>query len=353
MSGLMLSTTFEQYFNPLRIGSAARDTLQEFIDIDVTADDLAQILNRNQVYQDLFRKTIFRKKGREQTEEERKDEKLSTNHRLVSLLGMIRTRNLLLALRTYEIGHGKFPLDEDGTVNIQVSLAIRHANDFEDFFQRNKLEYSEMAFAVGFYFDCLKAFLPQGNAKMETYFANTWRKSKQTALIAFLLAYKVEGCSPKFAIASGAMSQVGRIYMSRIFGPNNESDSSPIYMELEPKMAAADKLDHLARYITEQEIYGVTQEEFGAFSLRCYDIFASLEPVIRFYREPYCLKNSDPMMYKMALIVNLAESMATYNRAPSSETDEIFKVWDFHSLHDLNISKKILIETMETLAKLS
>ena len=52
MGGFPFNNT--ELFLPFRLGATARETLQEFIDIDVTAGDLTRILNTNQVYRDLF-----------------------------------------------------------------------------------------------------------------------------------------------------------------------------------------------------------------------------------------------------------------------------------------------------------
>ena len=112
-----------ELFVPLRIGRTARETLQEFIDIDVTASDLTRILDNNQTYRDLFfrfvnQKTAKAEKPKPAVEVKdgqaapvpEKEAPPSPTHRLIGLLGMLGSRNLILALRIHRLMNGKFPV---------------------------------------------------------------------------------------------------------------------------------------------------------------------------------------------------------------------------------------------------
>jgi len=117
-------------FLPLRLGPTARDTLQEFVDIDVTAEDLVRILHRNHAYGDLFARFVNQKTQPRRAKEQTKPGSTeapkppvpdSPTHRLINLLGMIGSRNLILALRMHKALEGRFPISEEGAVELKAS----------------------------------------------------------------------------------------------------------------------------------------------------------------------------------------------------------------------------------------
>ncbi|NUM88976.1 MAG: hypothetical protein HUU37_07215, partial [Bdellovibrionales bacterium] len=117
---------------PLKLKPTARDTLQEFIDIDVTADDLVQILNRNLAYRDMFERFV-QKRIKPAAGGDKKDaQEPSPTHRLVSLLGMIGSRNFILALRMSRLHTGHFPVKDDGSVDLKAGDFLKRASDIEE-----------------------------------------------------------------------------------------------------------------------------------------------------------------------------------------------------------------------------
>lgn len=322
---------------PLRLGPTARDTLQEFIDIDVSADDLVRILNRNQAYRDLFSRFVNQKTGRTPKEGEEAEE--SPTHRLISLLGMIGSRNLILSLRMHRNAEGSFPVDGEGGVNIKAGDYLKRAMDFEELFTRNKLEYSETAFAVGAYYDWFFRVKAKDKSfkKQEGFLQETWKRAQKTAVVAYFLAQKVPACPHKYALAAGALSQAGRLQMALRF---------PDYAEFETKFDEQ-KLGHVARLILERDKYKVAQEELGSYSLFFYDVFLPVEPAVRFFREPYCLKGGDHGQYTLALVVSLAESMARSWKIPNDEKDPVFQEWASPWSRELRLKAPVLIEVMK------
>lgn len=323
---------------PLRLGPTARDTLQEFIDIDVSADDLVRILNRNQAYRDLFSRFVNQKTGRSTSKEGETPED-SPTHRLISLLGMIGSRNLILSLRMHRNAEGSFPVDAEGGVNIKASEYLKRSMEFEELFTRNKLEYSETAFAVGTYYDWFFRVKAKDKAfkKQESFLQEIWKRAQKTALVAYFLAQKVPACPHKYALAAGALSQAGRLQMALRF-----SDYAEFEAELEEK-----KLGHVARLILERDKFQISQEELGAYSLFFYDVFLPVEPAVRFFREPYCLKGGDQGQYTLALVVSLAEAMARSWKIPADEKDPVLQEWASPWSKELKLKPAALIETMK------
>ncbi|MGE3262241.1 MAG: HDOD domain-containing protein [Bacteriovoracia bacterium] len=332
-------------FLPYHIGATARDTLQEFIDIDVSADDLVRILNRNQVYRSLFFRFIAKKTAAPDKNAEGKDkEQDSPTHRLVNLLGMIGSRNLIVALQLHKAKEGSFPVMPDGSVEIKSADLLKTAIDSEELFLRNNLEYSETAYAAGVFFDCfLNTQAKDPNfKKSEPYFRDIVKRAQRTGVIAYLLAEDVAGFTPKYAIAAGMLTQAGKLLLAA-----NYPDAKGGYAELERAHEADAKLPALARSLAERAAFGVAHEEVSAHLLHYYDVFHSLTPAVRYFREPYCLKEVDAQNYKFAVLLGLADRMAGIWRTPVDDKDPVFGDWATPATAILKMRKEKLIEIMK------
>jgi HD-like signal output (HDOD) protein len=337
------------FFLPLRLGPTARDTLQEFIDIDVTADDLVRILHRNRVYRDLFSRFVDQKtqprkaaKSKEEKEAEAPKEPSSPIHRLISLLGMIGSRNLILALRMHKALEGKFPLSEDGAVDLKASEYLKRAIETEEQFLRSGLDYSETAYSASVYYDWLIRHLSRRKdfkKELEPYCELIWKRALRTGLLAYFLGREVTGVTPKLAMAGGFLLHGGKLLLASRFED---------YIKFETALDGDARLTPLARLLAEREKYEVVQEELSSHSLRYFDIFADLIPAVRSFREPYCHKGSDPLHYRLSALLYLADAMARSWKIPNDEKDPVLLEWAHPSLNELRLKPKTLLRVMKT-----
>lgn len=334
-----LEQRYTSNFAPLMLGKTARDTLQEFIDIDVTADDLVRILNYNQTYRNLFSRFVQQRSAKQTDSKDGS----SPTHRLIGLLGMIGSRNLILSLRMHKVSEGKFPISEDGKVDLKTSDYLKQSLEIEETFLRNKLEYSETAFAAGVYYDWIFHASKKYTSfkKLEPYFNDVWKRALKTGYLAYFLAEKIPGLSPKTAVAAGILSQLGKIHMALYF-PEGK-DSFPTFDESckEAKISGPSKL------ILERAKFGFSQEELGAYSLFYFDVFADLFNAVRAHREPYTLKGADKNNYLLATTISLADAMAESWKIPADEKDPVFQEWNTASVKNLKLRSSILIDVMK------
>ncbi len=348
MNGFSFANT--DLFLPLRLGRTARETLQEFIDIDVGAGDLVRILNENQAYRDLFFRFVSQKTAKVEkapasadgTASAAPEEPPSPTHRLISLLGMLGSRNLILALRIHRLTEGRFPILEDGKIELTASEYLKYALEAEESFQRNGLEYSETAYAVGVYFDlCTRLYGKNGGLKkLEPYFERTWKRAYRTGLIAYFLAEKLVGFTPKYALAAGMLCHAGKLHMAVW---NQES----AYAEFEEKLDEAKEIPAIGRVLLERDKFGYLAEEAGSHTLRYFDVFKLLVPSVRYYREPYCLKGVDANNHKLSVLLWLSDAMARSWKIPADEKDPVFADWTYPGLGSLKIRKALLMEVMK------
>lgn len=341
MSGLALSKTLDTHFMPLRLGETAHDTLQEFIDIDVSADDLVRILNRNGAYRDLFSRFTLQKAVKK---EDGSDDAPSPVHRLISLLGMIGSRNLIIAIRMHKMAFGSFPVLEDGNVDIKAGDYLKKALEIEELFIRNKLDYSETAFAAAVYFDWFYKVQEKNPdfKKIEPYFIEVWKRAQKTGIIAYLLAQRHSKVAPKFALAAGILLHMGKMHLACL-----HSNGKRNYADVDRELDANAKLLPINRMYLELEEFGIKHEELSAYSLYYFSIFKGLRHAVRFYREPYCLKGKDSLNYSFASLLSLADSMAKSWKIPVDEKDPVFLDWSTPATKNLKFRATTLIEVMK------
>ena len=337
MSGFTFRNT--EQFLPLRLGPTAQDTLQEFIDIDVTAEDLTKILKRNKAYRDMFARFI------EQKSSEKKEPGASKNgphtHRLIGLLGMMGSRNLVIALRMHKAVNGKFPETPDG-LKITPSDYLKKSMETEEAFLRAKLEYSETAFTAAVYYDWLIQIMSKTNSykkTLEPYCDLVWKRAQKTGYLAYFLAKEVKGGSPKNALAAGFFLHGGKILMAQ---------QNPTYIDFETQLEANPKLSPLAKLLLERDKFQTSFEAVSAHSLRYFTLFRSVIPAVANFREPYNLKGIDKSGCQLAALLYLADSMAHSWKIPADEKDPAFAEWAHPSLKQLQLSPKKLIAVMKS-----
>jgi HD-like signal output (HDOD) protein len=331
-------------FLPFDLGPTARDTLQEFIDIDVSADDLVRILNRNQMYRTLFFRYTSKKAPETAESDPKKKEADSPTHRLVSLLGMIGSRNLILALRLHRAATGTFPIAADGTVDIKAADYLKTAIEMEELFLRNNLEYAETAYAAAVYFDWFMKVQSKSDTfkKLEPYYRDVAKRGQRVGLIAYLLAHELPGFAPKYAMAAGILTQAGKLFLGTDYHEGKEA-----YSEFEKALEADNRLTACSRALIEREKFGFSQEEIGSHILRYFDVFKSLIPAVRYYREPYCLKGYDKQNYTFALLLGLADRMASTWKIPADDKDPVFMEWSNPATASLKLRREKLMEVMK------
>lgn len=339
MQELTLAHALQEALFDLRLKATARNVLQEFIDIDVTSDDLVRILKENPAYKSLFERFVDQKTRKVKKEEDKKDgqEHQTPTHRLIALLGMIGSRNFLLSLREHKAIYGSFPLQPDGSLqDIKSNDYLNAALEFEEAFTRNKLPYVETIFAAGYYFDWIETLAKKKGTHKKN--ADVWKRLRggcfRTALVTNALGSKVRGFSfHKFAAAAGACAAAGKALLFLIHG-----DAYDDFLE-ETKGWPV-----MARSLEERSRFGLASEEIAEIGIRFFGIFPQCARAVRFCREPYRLIGQDPHVLELAQVLSLSMAMSETWRLPNDERDPVLKEWVIPK--GLPLKPKDLVEAM-------
>jgi hypothetical protein len=172
---------------------------------------------------------------------------------------------------------------------------------------------------------------------LEVYCEQVWKRALRTGLLAYFLAHEVKGVAPKHALSAGMLLHGGKLFLA---------STQEGFVDSEAELNERIDLSPLARLLMERQKWGVAQEQISAHSLRYFDVFQSLVPAVRAYREPYCLKGD--INYPLASLLYLADAMAGTWRIPADEKDPMFKEWGHPSLKQFKLKIPKLIEVMKS-----
>jgi hypothetical protein len=334
----------EHFLYSMRIGATAGDILQEFIDIDVTSEDLVRILEHNPVYKDCLEAFVL---GKSPAKKDQEDKDGKSVHRLISLLGMIGSRNFLLSLRVARGVHGQFPRDKENKIEITPSETIKLAINTEELCLRQKIDYPETAFAAAYHFDWMRAVLKKNSLEkpLETHFAEVWKDAIRTATVAYGLAERCKNFGPiKYAYAAGMLSKLGKITIAAETRESSGSDSWIGYQEHLSKMSFKSAY---ARYFLEEEKFKTGFAAHSALLIRFAGVFSEIERAIFYMHEPYYLRNADPNLYKLALVLNMAHRMGHDWKAPADAKDPMVERWKIPEMNKLGLTPNHLVEVMK------
>jgi hypothetical protein len=286
-------------------------------------------------------------------QEEKKDEEkeLTPTHRLISLLGMIGSRNFLLALRLSKGTTGKFPYNKEGVLDVKASDYLKNAVAIEEYCQRNGIDYNETAYAAAYLYDWLLALARQKNIpkNAEAYALQAYKYSLRIGVLSYGLAEKVRGFGfMKFALAAGLTTGLGKVVMACEYTSKTRS-----FLDYQAELEKKPISHPVAAMISEREKFLVNHAEISALCLRFSGIFSFFERSVNYYEEPFFLKNGDKNHYQLAVILYTAAQMARDWKLPADTKDPVFNNWRNPWLKDLRITDNHLLETIRWAMKLS
>lgn len=365
MDDQILHGLFQRGIYPLRLGPTARETLQEFIDIDATAEDMVRIFRQNPAYRHTLERFVSLKapaalKADADTEaaangdsQEKKDEEeknkrpkhLTPTYRLISLLGLLGTRNFILALRIFKATTGKFPEEVKGKWNFAPPEYLKKCLEIEEFCFTHKLLYVETSYAAAYMYDWIGAMAknhPQARA-LVPFVDQCWKTGQRAGVVAYGIAERYPNFAfLKFAMASGILHNVGRALMAVTF-----ADATPSYVDFATRLDKVTGLPRLAYALQERAAFQVSANEVSSLAMRSFSVFNPIGQALHYQNEPYNLKPVDKNLYLLAATLQLSSAMASAWRIPTDDKDPLLKQWKRPWVKDLHLNEKKLGEIMK------
>jgi len=323
------------------IGKTSLGFLEEFANVDVTADRIGHVLQRNPYYEYMFQKIIEAKAKRE--------EKPSMEAAVV-LLGMQNSRNIILAMqlvRTIRQNHIEF--SEGGELILDHAAILKYALLAEEALAKSRESSSDLAFDAGLIFDYLFVIadvLEEADTnKVYPFIDEVFKHSLKAAKIGLEISNRIPDFTyKKYVFSACLLHDVGKIIISML-------DST--YMDF---IESCNKLELTRgpRHFAEKRKFGINHEVFSSLVCNYFSFFRIVEEAIRFHHFPYLIKKrNDKQLLLFSTLIHVASNMTNEFKDPTSSEDPILTRWKGRGLEDFPLSKFKLIELMKDLKEKS
>lgn len=339
LDGLQANPVLQRFLLDLapriELRSISTHVLEAFINVDVTAEKIASYLQANPYYEDMFMRVIAAL-GRPE---------LPGINASVVLLGMQRSRNLILAMQLFRSVFDQHPeVSADGKLNFKAETYLKYALKTEEVTQQLKDKYGDIAFAAGLLFDYLEqyAIKKQLDARVLNFISTTYAHGLRAGKVARDLAPVLHDFPyVKHMLAAGMIHDVGKIVMA-IF--------EPTAMDFYEKCAARD-VPRPIRHAMERERFGVTHDILGMLCCELFVVFRSVSRGVFFHHDAYLLKKRNPKAFALASLLSLSSNIANAFQAASGMADPILEKWKGPDLKDFKFDMAKLVTIANTTIK--
>jgi HD-like signal output (HDOD) protein len=321
--------TLDHAIYPLTLEKTLQSVLQRFMSADSKSSDLVRALQEDLNCAGFLRDYVTLKIGRGSTAEDDAagdgpPPLLPLNH-VILLLGMQRARNLVVAHKLATAAERSYP--KSSVLDPQTFTAenyLKRAIEAEEYCKTNRIEFAEIAFSAGLIYDWIFEIIERGSKNPKAakdHLDGLWKQALVTAKISSSLGKRIQSFPyQKFCFAAGLSCTAGNGLMALLF-----EDWTGTKFQGSPE----------AQIIQEREKYGVSPEELLSLIVSFFPVLRPMEKAIRFYREPYFLKDIDRQLYQLAVMINIAAATSS-----SGKIDSTQKKW----LKDIKLTERDLAQ---------
>jgi len=339
MKGLEANPIFSRFMTEIapriELKKISTAIIEAFINVDVTADKIGQFLQGNPYYEDMFLRVIAAM-GRAET---------PGISAAVVLLGMQRSRNLILALQLFRSIQLKHPeVSADGKLNFKPDGFLKYALKMEEQSQQSKDRYGDTAFAGALLFDYLDqyAVMKQADPAVLNFISTQFGHGLRTGKVARELSSLLTDFNfPKHVMAAGLVHDIGKVVMALL---------EPSVMDFYDKCFARD-VPRDVRHVMERERFGITHDVIGAICCELFHVFKPISRAVLFHHEPYLLKRRNPKQYQLAALLSLSSNVASSFQLASGTADPVLEKWKGPDLKDFKIEMGKLVNIVNTVIK--
>lgn len=323
---------WEELASLLSLGHTSHLVLDAFSNVDVTAERIGQFLAANPYYEEQFFRQIRALSKRE-------DQPSATA--AVVLLGMQRSRDLIISLQIYKTIHGKTPpWTPEGKLEFAPKDLLKHAQKAEELAAAAKDSYADTSYAAGILFDVLAqvAAAKEMDPKVGEFITSVFRHSVRTAALCRELATVVTDTGlNKYVGPAGLVHDIGKAAMAVL---------EPKYVEF-IEAVAQKETPRQVRMFLEKQRFGVTHDVLGALCCEQLPVLRPIAKAVLYHHRPYFLKQRQPKLQTFANILCLATNMANDFKKPESADDAVYRRWKGPELKDLNMGNEKMLGVIQ------
>ncbi|MEW6055634.1 MAG: HDOD domain-containing protein [Bdellovibrionota bacterium] len=315
----------------------SRKIIEEFIDIDVTAEAVAKIIQRNQYFEYVLVKEIQSLGLKENT---------PTLRAAISLLGMQRVRSFVCALQIMRSVAGKYPeIDASGKLNFKPSEYLPFALKTEEYVSVHRTEYPDTCYAAAMLFDVLLAL---GRAKLENpkpfeeHISEVYKHGMRTAKIATEIAKTTKKLGfSKYIFSAGLLHDIGKVALDFLFPAGKPNAYANFRAEIAKKPTNRE-----VTHFLEAKRFGLPHEYYSSQIAYFSGVFKDLEKPLLFHHDPYLAGSANKELAQFSHLLALATNIANNFRVPKDANDPIYDSWFTAEVKGFKVDKNTLHMTL-------
>jgi len=314
MAGSPVSTCLRQTLLRLDVGDTLDRTLQLIASPDTSsAQHIGLALQKNQAYVHMLLRSDFMKKrkGGSLSEEEGKDAARHEDEatRLSMLLGKDATRNAIVCLRLMRLTGLGLPKTDTDPVMFDAQKSLKRALTIEEFSFEKRLAHAASNYVGGLVHDWLAALaasnkdIPKSSGQ---YLEELWKPSFRCAQLAYHLGSALKTFKyQSYAFAAGLALPLGKYLMSTIF------TQAPLWTDFIADNKKKEILEWSSHWrLLEQKTFPITHNEIASLLFSFFKPLREVEKSAFYYQEPYLIRTVHPDLFKLAVILSVAERLS-------------------------------------------
>lgn len=307
-----LTQSLTKFLIPAMPGPTLDRVIEMTLDKERYAGDLTPIVIANPLYSQFILRVDFLQTRVKAWVSEMPEGQ--ANYRLILerifiLLGKQASRNLVASIRLARLSNA-LPKKKSDRFSPNPREQLKQALICEEFCEFRNFASIEVAFLAGLQFDFLQVAFQKAKVPREAAnaFGTHFLESLNTAHYAYEIGSRM-GSFPfsELAFPAALSLGLGKILAYPLYPKEGREPSySGFLAEVEKKTV----LKWEFAESEERRRFPLTPAELSALAVRNYGFFTRIEPAIRFSREAYYLKKSQPKFYPLALLLGIAESVS-------------------------------------------
>lgn len=309
-----LSALNRDYLQPMAPGGTIGRFLEASLDPDSRAPRLASIIEGNPLYSHSLQKLDILqdqiRKWREESPEDRETGRLTRY--IVVLLGPVLTLDAMLAIWLERHSPQGLPRKPQAAPHVLTPRArLRYALLAREYCEGNDLPDPRLAYLAGLAYDRISLLIDcrAGAARSErNYLEETWNEAIRASRIAHeLAAIPTHLLLSRHAFAACLLAYLGKVLMALSF-PG--SAGGPGWKDFLRHCASHGAMAETAWSLLEPRAFAFTHSEAAALCALRMPWLAPAAGAIRFHREPYLLRSSDPEGFGLGAVLCAAVTLA-------------------------------------------
>jgi hypothetical protein len=307
-----LSACVSKYLIPAQPGPTLNRVIQVTLDKERYAADMAPAVIDNTAYAQFVLKLDILQSRVKEWIAEMPEGQVNVRvllERIFILLGKQASRNLVASIRLARIAN-TLPKKKSDRFSVNPKEQLKHGLTCEEFCENRNYAGGDLAFLAGLQFDLLYTAFTKAKASREAMsaFQTHFPESLRIAHFAYEIGSRM-GAFPhsEYAFSAALSLGLGKILAYPLYPKESGAKSYATFLtEVEKKTV----LKWPYATSEERQRFPVMTDELSAIAVGMLDLLAPIEPAIRFSREAYFLKKSQPRLHPLALLLGLAESSA-------------------------------------------